>query len=361
MAGRRNRGGRRVNGWNPLTWYEENKNNVTVIEDGRLVVTDGSTQTSSSTSTSTSDETSDSPEPAAPAEPAEEAPTTYTVAGVTYDAETGRPVDAPEGGYSVESDGSITPHDRVSPSGIYQRGIDMSAINSLYASLASEGKMTAGDLGEADSVFSKVLKKNNTDDTDTDTDTSETADTDNSETADTDTDLTVTENNQGNEENSSATVPNTTGQGDDPQDGASSQPDIAESVRTVRMNRNGGPARDPRNRGNRPVETPVVEEEPNPNALTPTRLAARSAFLDPNNKGYNAIRARDRAVGAADQNGVGGMNVDGEFVAFNPGMSADARFELAGGKIDTEEEAQAFLEKYTNKITNPDESTDDEE
>ena len=87
-------------------------------------------------------------------------------------------------------------------------------------------------------------------------------------------------------------------------------------------------------------------------------MPARSAFLDPNNKGYAAIRARDRAVGAFDQNGTGGMRIDEEFVQFKPGMSADARFELAGGGIQSKDDAQDFLKKFTNRLAKP-ESTEE--
>jgi len=87
--------------------------------------------------------------------------------------------------------------------------------------------------------------------------------------------------------------------------------------------------------------------------MSKERMAARAAFLDPNNKGYGAIRARDKAVGAFDQNGTGGMRINDEFVQFKDGMSADARFELAGGGIQSKEDAQDFLKKFTNRMSKP--------
>ena len=52
------------------------------------------------------------------------------------------------------------------------------------------------------------------------------------------------------------------------------------------------------------------------NLRTKYRERARAAFLDPRNKGYSAIRARDAAVGA-DLGGVGGRE-------FKDGMSREA-------------------------------------
>ena len=71
------------------------------------------------------------------------------------------------------------------------------------------------------------------------------------------------------------------------------------------------------------------------------RNKARAAFLDPANKGYSAIRARDRASGAFDQNGTGVINIGGELQQFNKGMSAEARYELAGG-IDSKEKGTSI-------------------
>ena len=52
------------------------------------------------------------------------------------------------------------------------------------------------------------------------------------------------------------------------------------------------------------------------------------------------------------------MRIDDEFVQFNPGMSADARFQLAGGGIQSKDDAQDFLKKFTNRLAKP-ESTEE--
>ena len=209
---------------------------------------------------------------------------------------------------------------RVSPTGITQKGMSLGGVNALFNSLSSPdrqggAKMTAGELPAASNFFSEALP------------------------------TTAAGAQQGHEaprvnyswdsqpeegtwdDEKGAIIPHSVpgslgGKPENVEDGTSAKPDIADAVRAIRM--------------------------------SPERMAARSAFLDPNNKGYGAIRARDRAVGAFDQKGVGGMRIDQEFVQFKPGMSADARFELSGGKIQSKEDAEAFLTKYTNRMAKPD-------
>ena len=122
------------------------------------------------------------------------------------------------------------------------------------------------------------------------------------------------------------------------------------------MNRNSGRGsrRDPRNRGGGSDEPFGGVSETKGNGMTKERMAARAAFLDPSNKGYGAIRAADRAVGAYHQYDTGGMNIDGKDVKFNEGMSRDARYELRGGGIQSKEDAQEFLKKYTSALASTD-------
>ena len=135
-----------------------------------------------------------------------------------------------------------------------------------------------------------------------------------------------------------------------PQEGVSDKPDIAESVRTIRMHRN---KRD-QLEGFSTDEAFGGVSETKGNGMTASRRAAVSAFLDPNNKGYGAIRARDRAVGTYDQFGTSGMNIDGKDVKFNEGMSRDARFEASGNGIKSKDDAQEFLKKFTGALSKSD-------
>ena len=140
------------------------------------------------------------------------------------------------------------------------------------------------------------------------------------------------------------------------EDGTSNKPDIADQIRQVRMDRNSGRGsrRDPRNRDGDSDEPFGGVSETKGNGMTKERMAARAAFLDPSNKGYGAIRAADRAVGAYHQYDTGGMNIDGKDVKFNEGMSRDARYELRGGGIQSKEDAQEFLKKYTSALASTD-------
>ena len=135
------------------------------------------------------------------------------------------------------------------------------------------------------------------------------------------------------------TMPDSTGGNpSNPQDGTSSKPDRVDRMRqlSVFQGVNG---------------TEFGGEEPDDSSLVSPMYAnaernkARAAFLDPNNKGYSSIRARDRSMGTFDQNGTGVINIGGKLYEFNDGMSADARFARSGG-LSSNEEAQAFLEKY---------------
>ena len=247
---------------------------------------------------------------------------------------------------------------RVSRTGIQQSGkkLGVGDINGLFSSLNERGKMTAGELPAASKFFSEALVTTpqsayqggeleiSTGDTgyEVGAPVSKGTKIDGSQ---------VSYKDVPGYEVPETSVPMTVGRdGDDPQEGVSDKPDIAESVRTIRMHRN---KRD-QLEGFSTDEPFGGVSETKGNGMTAERRAAVSAFLDPNNKGYGAIRAADRAVGVFDQNGTGGMRIDDEFVQFKPGMSADARFEARGGGIQSKEDAQTFLKKYTNALSTPD-------
>ena len=247
---------------------------------------------------------------------------------------------------------------RETPTGVKQEGkkLGVGDINGLFSSLNERGKMTAGELPAASKFFSEALVTTpqsayqggeleiSTGDTgyEVGAPVSKGTKIDGSQ---------VSYKDVPGYEVPETSVPMTVGRdGDDPQEGVSDKPDIAESVRTIRMHRN---KRD-QLEGFSTDEPFGGVSETKGNGMTAERRAAVSAFLDPNNKGYGAIRAADRAVGVFDQNGTGGMRIDDEFVQFKPGMSADARFEARGGGIQSKEDAQTFLKKYTNALSTPD-------
>ena len=223
---------------------------------------------------------------------------------------------------------------RRSATGVVQKGITLGGINELFASLSSADRkggavMTAGDLPSSSKFLSEALP------------TTEGGE----EQAAKPFTLSQVDQDEGYDSsdgaypgkptafNQTPTTPETTSNPSDAQDGASEKPTIADNIRTVRMERNSGT-----NWGARTAADNSDE-----------RLKARAAFLDPNNKGYGAIRARDRAVGAFDQFGVGGVNIDGKVYNFKDGMSRDARFELSGG-LGSKEQAQEFLNKYVQTV-----------
>lgn len=264
-------------------------------------------------------------------------------------------VDPDGSGYIAPTGGSGGTDERTNTSGIVQRGLTLGGINSLYSSLSSADRkggavMAAGDLPSANSFFSEALpttdagkaqghegpRVNYSWDTESETD--------------------VFDENKGGLVPPS--TPGTTGNNpDNPQDGTSAKPSVADKVRAIRIGRQSGFDDDddslmPSPGGDSDYDYPDDDSLVSPMYSNKDRNAARAAFLDPNNKGYSAIRARDRAVGAFDQNGVGGMNIDGKFYQFKDGMSRDARFELSGGGINSKDDAQAFLNKYLKEFNN---------
>ena len=76
----------------------------------------------------------------------------YTVGGVTYDGKTGRPKDAPEGGYSLEPSGAMTPHTSVERPGNDGEGLSTKATVALDLE-AANGLLSRGASSENPNRF----------------------------------------------------------------------------------------------------------------------------------------------------------------------------------------------------------------
>ena len=138
---------------------------------------------------------------------------------------------------------------------------------------------------------------------------------------------------------SDKSVPGTIGgNASDPQDGTSSKPDVAESIRTVRMERQAGRGsrRDPRNRG----EDPDMFGGPEPSdasLVSPMyknakRNKIRSTFLDHEGNSIQAITAARAVAGVGnDSNGSDVYNVGGELVYAKAGEERKAINTLMSG------------------------------
>ena len=198
---------------------------------------------------------------------------------------------------------------RVSAGGVVQKGMDLGAINALFKSQSDKGMMSAGELGNSSEYLSTALPA--------------------TEVGELQLEKPVVPGDSPNK---------TGGNPDNNQDGSSPKPDRVERLRQIGFN--GADFS-----GDEPDDSSLVA----PMYANKERKAARDAFLDPNNKGYNAIRARDRAVGAFHQYDTGGVMIDGEIQEFNKGMSRDARFELSGG-LNSAEQAQNFKDKYLKGV-----------
>ena len=130
----------------------------------------------------------------------------------------------------------------------------------------------------------------------------------------------------------SGSVPGTVGGNPaDPQDGTSSKPDVADKIRTVRMERQSGRGsrRDPRNRG----EDPDMFGGPEPSdasLVSPMyknakRNAIREAFFAGETSVKGAVAANAVAGYGKDSNGQAVFNVGGELVYAKDGSMAKAK------------------------------------
>jgi len=229
---------------------------------------------------------------------------------------------------------------RTSPvTGIVQTGkkLGLGDINGLFASLNERGQMTKGDLPSASKFFSEALPTTKQGATQLGHGSLVTGP---------DGKPMEQEDHVWNDETGRLEPPSvpgvTGGKPGNAEDGTSDKPDVADQIRQVRMHRN---KRD-QLEGFSTDEPFGGVDTTKGNGMTASRRAAVSNFLDPNNKGYAAIRARDRAVGAFHQYDKGGMKIGDDIHMFKEGMSKDARFELSGNGIKSKEDAQTFLNKY---------------
>lgn len=113
-----------------------------------------------------------------------------------------------------------------------------------------------------------------------------------------------------------ASVPGTTGGNPaDPQDGVSSKPDATEASTEIKFDHPNGEQSDWMKPGS-------------------ARNLAVQAFLDPKNKGYGAIRARNAAVGVADipGQGIAVRSGDNHYQYTGKGKASDVAFDITGGK-----------------------------
>jgi hypothetical protein len=153
-----------------------------------------------------------------------------------------------------------------------------------------------------------------------------------------------------------ASVPGTLGRSGDAQEGVSDKPDIAEEVRTIRMNRNAGRGsrRDPRNRGE--DADMFGGPEPSDASLTSPMYAnekrnkIRSTFLDHEGSSVQAIAAANAVAGyGKDSNADARFNVGGELVYAKEGMQQKAKNAAMMGQDPRE-----FLDIPTTPDTQPD-------
>ena len=143
---------------------------------------------------------------------------------------------------------------------------------------------------------------------------------------------------------SDKSVPGTIGgNASDPQDGTSSKPDVAESIRTVRMERQAGRGsrRDPRNRGEdsdmfggpEPSDASLVS----PMYANSKRNEIRSTFLDFEGSSVKAAAAANAVAGfGKDSNANPRFNYGGELVNAKAGMEYQAKDAAMKGLDPTE-------------------------
>jgi len=273
---------------------------------------------------------------AAPAKPVE-TPKTYTVAGVTYDTATGRPVNAPEGGYSVTPDGGMTPHSagelRVNANGLVSYGRDLSSLNAFTKEFTGEEvrDIKATFTSEALPLTEEAARQQGNGSLVTGPDGKP---------------MPMEEGTWDDEAGAiiPPTVPGTTGgKPNNAQDGTSSAPDIAESVRTIRMQRKN--ARDDgsfrgfqKDNNNRIAQQPQAEApDPGKVAEQKRRDEIRSTFLDLDTPIIKAsIAANAKAGYGKNSDGQAVFNYGGELVQAKEGMQQQAKNAAMMGRDPSE-------------------------
>lgn len=230
---------------------------------------------------------------------------------------------------------------RVSAGGVVQKGLDLGAVNALFKSQSDKGMMSSGELGNSSKYLSAALPTTEVGELQLEKPLVPGASPTQKPNVSSDDESSLpygTKLPEGTKPFASTTPYKTGGTPSEPQDGTSPKPDRVERLRQIGFN--GADFS-----GDEPDDSTLVS----PMYANKERNAARAAFLDPNNKGYNAIRARDRAVGAFHQYDTGGVMIDGEIQEFNKGMSRDARFELSGG-LNSAAQAQKFKDTYLKGV-----------
>ena len=140
-----------------------------------------------------------------------------------------------------------------------------------------------------------------------------------------------------------ASVPGTVGRSDSAQEGASAKPDIAESVRTIRMSRGGRDNdgyRGFRNRQqNEAAARQTQEEAPDPAKVAEEnrRNQIRRTFLDFEGSSVKAAAAANAVAGyGKNSDGQAVFNYGGELVTAKDGMESQARNAAMSGKDPSE-------------------------
>lgn len=329
-------------------------------------------------------------------------PTNYTGSdGTEYDVKTGRPVDAPEGGYSLEEGGTMTPHSeqdletettetpapapeggdeksttRTNGNGIVQKGMNLGGIQN-FLNFNPDLKLADG----AD-YFNFSGKKTDTEKPyktgehtisgkDTGYEISgesapihKLGDTKGAK-------VTMPKGNAGGYEMPAATVPLTTGHSkEDPQAGVSDAPDNADNSRGISFNTGRRGRKDPRNRGNG-ADTPFGGVEPSDSSLTSpmykdkARNKYRSTFLDSTAKGpMGVLRESAASVGVIRTNDGKVAVKDGDnYRTYTGDASArEVAFDLGGGQSGWDKHSAGFeMVKGAEKPGDSKATSDDEQ
>lgn len=159
-----------------------------------------------------------------------------------------------------------------------------------------------------------------------------------------------------------ASVPGTIGRSDDVQEGSSAKPDVAESVRTLRMKRKGprdegGPRGFAIDNHNAMVaEANAPEQKSGGIYNNKRRNEIRSTFLDSKMSSVKAITAARAKAGIGnDSNGTNLYNFGGELVRAKEGMDFEADNAAMMGQNPTQ-----FLDIPQTPDTEPDKPADSE-
>ena len=342
-----------VGGFNVLDWYNTNKDKTTRLTGKGIEVVDPTVSTEISPITPAAIPTVTTPQVRKPAAPAK--PAVKPSASLSIPASAAVPGTGPKGNQTGDPPSSGSKEKRVNANGLVSYGKDLSSLNAFTSAFTGGYELTdIKSAFQSNDLNGAYQNGSNTISTDESKYTLPDGATPSNVGGKYTMDGVDTSIQSTGYQLDSASVPGKLGGNpSDPQDGTSDKPDVAESIRQVRMQRKG-----PRDEGSfRGFQIDQANEfaqnsvsETKGNGMNEKRRAIRSAFLDMDTPIIQAsVKANAIAGYGKDSDGNARFNYGGELVNAKDGMQQKAKNAAMMGQDPTQ-----FLDIPATADTQPD-------